>query len=86
MLKEKIQSRPFLTIQFPQLKGGRTLYYLSFAGARVDNTWKAQVSISDGKSYSSDGKSSILFIASAFVAPPPCVNDRSYRYNGVQKK
>jgi len=62
------------------------LYYLSFAGAHLDGTWKAHVSISDGKDFIEDGKSSILFTASVYVATPPCVNDRSYRYNNVQKK
>ena len=60
------------------------LYYLSFAGTQLDGTWKAHVSISDGKDLIEDGKSSILFTASVYVATPPCVNDRSYRYK--QKK
>ena len=67
------------------------LYYLSFAGAQLDGTWKAQVSISDGKSSLSDNSTedaedSILFTASVNVLPPPCLNDRSYRYNGIQNK
>jgi len=62
------------------------LYYLLFAGTQLDGTWKAHVSISDGKDFIEDGKSSILFTASVYVATPPCVNDRSYRYNNVQKK
>jgi len=54
-------------------------YNLSFVGTQKDGTSKAHVAISDGKSR-------ILFTASVRVASPPCVNDKSYRYDGVQKK
>ena len=62
------------------------LYYFSFTGTQLDGTWKVHVSISDDKDFIEDGKSSIFFIASVYVATPPFVNDISYRYNNVQKK
>merc|ERR1712242_279669 len=33
-----------------------------------------------------DGLGSTLFTATVVVAPPPCVNDRSFRFNGSEQK
>jgi len=55
------------------------LFRLSFAGTQSHDTYTARASIADGKS-------SILFTASVYVAPPPCVNDRSFRHKGNKKK
>jgi len=54
-------------------------YGLSFAGSELDGTFKAQVSVSDGKT-------PVLFTASVKVLPPSCENDRSFRYKGKKNK
>lgn len=55
------------------------MFGLSFSGSQLDGIFKAQVSITDGKT-------PILFTASVQVIPPPCKNDRSYRYQGRKQK
>jgi len=55
------------------------VFRLSFAGTQIAGSWRAQVSIEDGNS-------TILFTAVVHVAPPPCINDKTFRYKGKTRK
>jgi len=55
------------------------VFNLEFTGTTYSKIWKAQVSVDDGIG-------SILFTASVYIAPPPCANDKTFRYNNDAKK